>query len=122
MPRKKIPKTFQSIKRVWYNKLKSSGFEDIEKGEYLKRFDSFHFAGYSKEQHKEIDEYYTQCQEFLKTHMFYSKSDKHVWKKHCEGYTDKEIAETIGVTERAINYVVNRLKKVMEDDRSDNNS
>ncbi len=110
MPQKK------SLRETWYNKLKKLGFDDIEtKDEHLKRHDAYYFATWSEAQHGEIRAYYNECQDFYREHNFYSKSDKYVWKLHCQGMTQDEIAKDIGVNQKTISDVIIRLTRKMKE-------
>lgn len=108
----------KTLKEIWASKLKKSGFNDIEtKDEYLKRYDSYYFASWSEAQHEEIRAYYNECQDFHRENLFYSKSDKYVWKLHCQGMTQDEIAKNIGVNQKTISDVIIRLTKKMKNGR-----
>ena len=121
MPRKK--KDLKALQSLWYSKLKKSGFEDIEVSETkLKRYDAEYFLAKGADEATETVEYYNECEEFLRRHVFFSKSDRLVWRLHCTGLTEEEIAKQLKVQQPAISKVLARLTKVMLDERSNNDS
>jgi len=122
MPRKKQAKQFKQLQAKWYAKLSKSGFEDIEANDNkLKRYDAEYFLSTSVDKAMETLQYYKQCEEFLREHNFFSKSDRGIWRLHCTGMTEEEIAKHFGVNQSTISRILGRIHKVMQDDRSDNN-
>lgn len=122
MQRKKKPKDLKSVKSIWYKKLKKSGFYDIEENEHkLKRYDADYFLHLGVDKATETSQYYSNCEEFLRKHLFFSKSDRYIWRLHCTGMTEVQIAKQIGVHESTISRVLSRLRKIMEDERSNLN-
>lgn len=90
---------YQKLKKVWYAKLKESGFNDIEtKDENLRggssnwRFNSKFTTRYS---HKSKEEYTYQATQFLNRFTFDSEMHRAIWAYHVEGLSMDEITKIL---------------------------
>lgn len=88
--------TYKALKEIWYERLKADGFEDIEEGEYLKRYHSFDFAN----KHSELifrEQYYKTCSDILNDLsqcpvFLVNTIDRIAWALHSEGVSLRNIA------------------------------
>src|ERR1700677_4499612 len=90
---------YEKLKKVWYTKLKESGFHDIEtKDDNLSggttnwRFNSKFTSRYS---HQSKQEYYYQANQFLSRFNFDSELHKSIWAYHVEGLSIAEIVKIL---------------------------
>lgn len=106
-------KQFKDLQSKWYNKLKKSGFEDLEQGEKLLRYDGDWF-------HKHIDTlkyenttmFFERCMQFGNT-MKAIKRDKKIWGYFCEGRTLMEIEKLVDLKKSRIAEIIKGLIKEM---------
>lgn len=114
-------KKFRELQRSWAEKLKKSGFEDIEspssQREYLKIWDSMYFLNKAEHEAFTITQtYYQVAEELLITHEFESATEKQVWAYHSDGLAVREI-ESLLYTKKnklnkdKINAIIQRLQK-----------
>lgn len=94
---------FKKLNKQWRDKLKKSGFEDVEQEDgNLKLWHSFRFmileAKNSKdslqnrvENNKIKEFYYRVATKFLHTHKFKSAKERRIWELHCEGHGWRKI-------------------------------
>lgn len=118
---------FEKLKKVWYQKLKESGFKDIESkngsvGRGAPRVDNI-----TEVQQEAIKEYYSMTRHFLTEHKFESEQDRFIWEQYSEGLSVRDISKLLkqqGIKKQkdAVWYVVKRLEKIMKDQASENNS
>lgn len=80
---------FNALKDEWYERLKDSGFEDLENDHenLIKHSSSFYYR--NKTQQKE--EYYRLAGFFLHDHYFSSTTEKLIWQRHQDGVSIREI-------------------------------
>lgn len=122
---------FNKIKKKWYNKLKKSGFEDIEQDEtYLKQHSGktglTHedpnarnaWDAYLSQEGREISEspkfnYFSECREFLETYSFKSKKERKMFEMHSEGEGERVIAKALKTYRRKVTETLKKLIKVM---------
>lgn len=140
--------TFLQLKKIWYQKLKESGFndiEDVEKGT-LKRF-SLELSRHSKnDEHtgreqsriKYNTRWYDLCRAIQYTKKFNDICDKgfeyasrgkiagrpkyrKIWALYCEGVHFKEISREVGVSYEGVKSVVRKFKPLVreENDKPD---
>jgi hypothetical protein len=90
---------YPKLKKIWYKKLKDSGFNDIEtpsgdlKGGSLNwRFNSAFAVRYS---HASRQEYYYLANQFLESHNFESELHRTIWTYHTEGTSTRDIAKIL---------------------------
>lgn len=111
---------FKELKAKWDQKLKESGFEEIENGPFLKLWHSTYFyAMYSVEEIEENQQYYRMAADFYWRYRDF-KSDLHreVWRLHSEGYSRRKVAQILKreghkISADSIQIIVSGLKKIM---------
>lgn len=115
----------KKLQKVWYDKLKKDGFEDIERDENrLKVYSSYRFGkkrgmiqagGYESK-----TEYYRLAGWFLHEHKFKSKVEKLIWQLHSEGKSGQVIAEILkkkklkNIGRKTVWVIVNELETLMK--------
>lgn len=119
----------KDLQKLWYQKLKASGFEDIEDTEspreYLKTWHSCYFLHrHEPETFQLQQEYYRRASHFLHDHSFQTPSERLIWQYHTDGMSQRDIAETlkskglkvnsISVNKDDVNKVICKLAKVMK--------
>lgn len=118
-------KKFKALQKVWYDKLKESGFEDIEDTnsphEYLKTWHSSYFQIVHEPiayEHKKV--YYEQASAFLHEYFTdhqYGLFDKFrpdlVWELHVQGVSVREIAKRLEMKACRVHLIITDIKKKM---------
>lgn len=81
------------LEAKWEAILESEGLGNIEHRESsrLRKYDSFYFKKFSKEEFKERELYYRLARELVYKDVFNSARDRRIWELHAEGLVDKEI-------------------------------
>lgn len=113
---------FKKLQKTWNQKLKDSGFEDIENAQFetIKTPHSRYF--YSRYTPEEIEEsltYYNQCMDFYwRYSSFKSNREKEIWLLYSEGKSKRKIAELLrsrgmDICHNLVQYYIGRLKKIM---------
>lgn len=97
------------LKKIWDQKLKESGFEDIE---INFQYHSLYFKkGHSVLLEKQA--YYEKALSFLNEYDFDSQLESDIWKLHAGGSTVREIADKLQITHYKSQSVVERLREIM---------
>jgi hypothetical protein len=110
---------FNNLKAKWYKKLKSEGFEDIEKDEYNLKEYSSHFALRDKGRASNPIamearlEYYSMARRFLQSHRFDCRFDKRTWELHTDGIGIRVIAKRLRTYRRKVHETIQKLRKEM---------
>lgn len=105
---------FEALQAKWYQKLKESGFEDIEdEKRHLKMWHSFYYRTMFQLDYFEFKKtYYQKAEHFLNTYCFDPK-EKLVWKLHSEGMSMRDISKNTGLKKYRIFSIIHKLKKKM---------
>lgn len=89
---------FKKLKKLWYQKLKEIGFEDVEqnpdsnKEPYLKEWHSHYFQGRHNPAGFLIQrEYYYRASQFLNSYNFESELERNIWALHANGKSYRQI-------------------------------
>lgn len=89
-------KSYSQERKVWYKKLKETGFNDLENSQgFLKAYASSNFSQTSPHAHESRREYYYLCQQFLNEFKFDSELQKAIWEYHTNGISYRDIAKTV---------------------------
>lgn len=100
----------KELQRYWYQKLKESGFEDIETDQgFLKKEvgSSTKERAISDREAREI--YYASAAAFLHAYSFETLSDYRIWSSHVEGKSLRETALQLGFVK---GFVEGRMRKM----------
>lgn len=112
---------FKQLKDHWYEKLKESGFKDIEENE--DRLIQWH-AGYFYSRHSPLrfrsrETYYQIGSRFLQTHIFETDHQKRIWELHISGLSIRQIALEERTKACRVFIVIRDLKQVMMKQREE---
>jgi hypothetical protein len=120
------PKTLQQQTKIWYKKLKKSGFDDIEQDEfYLKkwsnRFENLAASNDPEHWFKPKQDYYYYATQFANTYKFKSNKEKLIWEYHSNGISMREIAKLlkkvrIYISHETVRAILKPLIKLMKQD------
>lgn len=116
----------KALQKIWYEKLKKSGFVDIEdtnsSKQYLKSWHSIYFhCRYTPQSFEEKQEYYRRAGIFLHDHKFDSRLEKAIWSLHSEGMSIQKIghelnlSSTNGNWKNSVPYILKKLTRIMLD-------
>lgn len=96
---------YSKLRRVWYNKLKAAGFEDIEPNDYDIKNPSFRYGhmdyrgkwtlNQAKIQWAAKQEYYYLANQFLYSHKFKNIRERNIWEYHSNGVGIRAIVSTL---------------------------
>jgi hypothetical protein len=121
-------KEFKQLEKEWADKLKSSGFEDIEYDEdHLKQSSSMFKNQHTFEEFKAKQQYYELAERFFLEYDFTlliryktrhnSKKElsfyKKIWSRHSKGMTAVDIAYKLDETYRRVQWGIDKLEKLM---------
>lgn len=108
--------------KIWYKKLKDSGFEDIESSEdSLKSYSNRTFNLTDKNQHGGWQfkaEYYRMASHLLHDHEFKNERQKYIWELHTNGISVRDISRLLKKSGMKSNHqsvwlVVKNLRQTM---------
>lgn len=113
--------SFEELRKVWYKKLRASGFEDIETPSGMLASYGQEALGYrpTAEKMQDAEQYYYLVNCFLNEHQFDSERDAVIWFYYANGISYRNIAELINdacgykIKKSAVAYIVKRLKNQM---------
>lgn len=123
MPLKPVKKTdFEKLKDLWYEKLRKTGWKDIEQDEdNLKRWET------SSNKHRRpglwesTEAYYQMATNFLNDYTFSDNVEKIIWEYHSEGISIRDIVVLLRkakirkkFTRQSIWLILERLTKSMK--------
>lgn len=79
-------KEFKKLQETWDNKLKRSGFQDIEQRDgHLKTWSTQFVLDHSDSQIEAKQEYYRAAGHFLHEYKFTHPAERRIWELHCAG-------------------------------------
>lgn len=113
---KKKQLNLKQLTKVWYAKLKKSGFVEAEDtnsvNEFMKQWDDYHFRSmHSPEKFQEIQDYYQLATEFLGVHEFNDKQERNIWQLHADGFSIRQTATKLRLQKDKVHKILRRLKK-----------
>lgn len=122
MPRRIDEDDLKVLKKIWYKKLKDSGFQDIEDinspRELLKTWHSNYFMRkYTPDEFEAKASYYRRCSHFLYDYSFDSDRERLVWELHSEGLSFRDIAKRLWryrLNKDSVNKMVSKLIEIMK--------
>lgn len=121
---------FKKLEREWYDRLKASGFDDIEDTEKrnrpLKEYHSFYFPSADSEiRRAKRMPYQAQVDNLRHSTMFkevsglirasiqgFTKKEvQMIWEMHCEGKTERAIASTLSCSKTKIHKILEKYRQ-----------
>ena len=124
-PKQYTNKEFIALQKLWYNKLKKSGFQDIERMHpTLGSLTSHKVSMYVTQDYiskcfmkdPSVEGYYRLSRHYLEHGSFKSSLDKRIWELFSEGLTGRDIIKRINQEGFEIkhNAVFNRITAMKE--------
>lgn len=111
------PKELKKLQKQWYQKLKATGFEDIEEfdspRQMLKRWAKQDFLNMTDAKIEERRLYYQEADYFLEWYTFTDPVDKIIWELHAAGKTVREIEKLINLAKSSVHLRINKMKREM---------
>lgn len=106
-------KKFNQLKAKWYQKLKASGFKDIELSEdRLHEYDSLRFQSkYTPEQFADKERYWQLVNQTYYSYPFIDNEEKEIWRLYAEGNTFQSIADKMDKNLSAVYRIIKRVSK-----------
>ena len=124
---------FKTLERLWYAKLKESGFVEIENTELASRplleWHSFKFLSKSAQvDRSDAQAYAMKADAFLNSNhideictiissarnvTYSAEMAKLVWKSHCEGVSERKIATDFKLTQTQVHNILKRFRQWM---------
>lgn len=111
-------KGLSHLEATWYNKLKESGFEDIEDTRYPDRPLKDYHDGYFRERYDPVrfeakQTYYQRAAQYLEAvygdrHQD-PKPESSIWELHSQGLSVRKIGEQLGIHYLQVHFVVRRI-------------
>ena len=95
---------FESIQKFWYQKLKDSGFEDIEKIQRDHRFvlknHHSHYLNlkYTRTRNQSNRFYYEISNQILNDYPFKCEKEKLIWEHHNDGKSIRKISKELSIS------------------------
>lgn len=119
-------KEFKELQAQWYQKLKESGFEDIENTDkgclkmWSSTFQHEKTIHSSQAFHAKQAYFYEathSSQQFLDCPLFFDPIDQRAWRYHCDGLSLREISLKLNqsgykTNKDIVNKVINRCKRL----------
>jgi hypothetical protein len=85
------------LTKFWYEKLRSTGFQDIEQTDgNLKSWECHVWAKRSQSTLDAKQQYFSRARELLEAYRFDNPTHKRIWELHCDGLSSRQIASQIG--------------------------
>jgi hypothetical protein len=107
------------LQKLWYEKLKHSGFRDIEVMDSDGSLDSpmmlQTFSGLAYRYDESVREYYLMASHYLFSGRFESNLAKHCWQMHADGQSYREIVRSLpenGFHPYQLFYVQGLIRKI----------
>lgn len=110
----KNPKLTQQLKLKWDEKLKKSGFEDIESDEYnLKNWDSFRFQRlFTPDQFEANQRWWELVSQLTHEFKFKSARDKKIWSLYTSGETVRNISKKVKYSKTFVSKTILSIIKL----------
>lgn len=109
---------FKKLKKEWYQKLRDSGFTDIEdcdsERELLIRWDSVYIINrYTPDSYRAIRHYFVLASQLLHEYDFENEFERKVWSLHADGFSIREIAKIAETKTGKVYKVVKGLRAIL---------
>jgi hypothetical protein len=123
--------SYAELRKVWYKRLKKSGFVDIEANDYDLKNPSYRYAHLDRRaqftmQQAKIhwaakQEYYYLANHFLSDYKFSDLRERNIWEYHSNGVSVRSIVDILNklpkrkkVTRDKIWKIIRNLSKIMK--------
>jgi hypothetical protein len=114
--------SYKKLEKVWYDKLKGEGFEDIENTQtsdrMLKEWDFNFFRNqFNQVQYESTLEYYERANRLLSSFGFKNEVHRRIWELHCEGQSERKIASQLTKCKKSmVHYIISNIAQQMKAD------
>lgn len=111
---------YKKLEKVWYEKLKLTGFDDIEdtrtEQRMLKEWDFNFFRNqFNDIEYESTLGYYESAKHLLASYSFKDETHMKVWELHCEGLSERDIAGQVGKYKKSmVHYIICNISKVIK--------
>lgn len=105
-------KDFKTLQAEWYEKLRKSGFKDIE-GASKDLSLTTRFKNKKGFKIENITIYYAKCMDFYQEYDFKKPKHKQVWLLHSNGESIRKIAKTLKLSKSNIHRIVKHYETIM---------
>lgn len=113
---------FKRLKDKWDEKLRNSGFEDIENSDGTLKVDTDpRTVSHALKEKESRETYYSIARSFLVDYEFTKKLEKDIWENHCEGIGARSIAKKLEVTTYRVESIITQLQTLAGLKRMENN-
>lgn len=107
-------KSFRRLNAEWREKLKESGFKDLEDAANPDRpIEPFNVRTARWEDREAVQKYFRQADDYLRLATFKTKAERRIWELHCSGLTTYQIARKLNRSEFGVRYHVNKHRNAM---------
>lgn len=115
---------FKKLKTKWDQKLKKSGFEDIENSrgdlvDHRSTQDLWKRIHGSVDVFAALQTYYYWAGDMVSRGKFKSSLDKKIWKLHAEGYSSRRIALDVPLKQWAICKRIKKIRSYLQQQHSE---
>jgi hypothetical protein len=108
-------KGFKELQRIWYEKIKEKGFEDIEDTKNperpLKCWHSFKFKLKPIVQTNAQKDFFEMASGLLHSFHFKTKHYRKIWRLFCEGQKEREIARKLKIPKSTVHWIIARISR-----------
>ena len=104
----------KELVKLWYTKLKKSGFCDIEDNKGYNNVSHSHSSHFGSQDGDLIQAkmiYYDQCSDYLHNGTFEKPVHRKVWELHCEGATVREIGKACRFSPFKAHWIICKYRK-----------
>lgn len=109
-PKRLTARELSQLAADWDEKLKKSGFTDIEGPSGMVRG-----TPRINEAAKEINQAYLErCQKLLWEHEFEDDRDRAIWRLHCQGKSIRDIADAMNLYRDLVHRTIKKLRELMD--------
>lgn len=110
---------FKKLRKYWYEKLRSEGFQDIEtdSGHLIESHSAYQFSrriSFKSISYESTRDYFFWAESQLLLGKFQSESDKLIWKLHSDGRTTREIAREVKLGQQWISTKIRRIRRYLQ--------
>jgi hypothetical protein len=122
--RRRLPTNYKALKAEYDEKLRKSGFHDIEDSrgrlsDHKNLWDLQKLVGFREGTWQDIRDYYYWATDMVRVGRFRGLRDKSIWRLHADGYSSREIvaireaARCVPIDQSMICREIKRIRKYL---------
>jgi hypothetical protein len=116
-------KNKNKLQLLWRQKLKASGFKDIENEyEMLHSWDSFRFANIEPDHFYAVRDKYIEAAQLPELYKIRNQVELDIWTHYADGLSYRDIGELVGKNKDFVQRVVWKLNSILTQLRKKNDS